>query len=102
MPPLADTILRQLLDCLGNAVTEDLLQEETPNSPSSAMYYIRQAEIVVACNGIPLPQNERALAFLMKQKDKHWGSPFDGLSLSALAPQRPEQAKADHDKQSES
>lgn len=102
LPPLADTILCQLLDCLGNAVTEDLLQEETPNSPSSAMYYIRQAEIVVACNGIPLPQNERALAFLMQQKDKHWGSPFDGLSLSALAPQRPEQAKADHDKQSES
>lgn len=87
---------------MGNAVTEDLLQEETPNSPSSAMYYIRQAEIVVEYNGIPLPQNERALAFLMQQKDKHWGSPFDGLSLSALAPQRPEQAKTDHDKQSES
>lgn len=102
LPPLADTILRQLLDCLGNAVTEDWSQEETPNSPSSAMYYIRQAEIVAEYNGIPLPQNEQALAFLLNQKDKHWGSPFNGLPLSALTSQIPEQSKADHDKQSES
>lgn len=102
LPPIADTVLRQLLNCLENAVTEDWAQEETPNSPSEAMYYIQQAESIVLHNGIPLPQREQALTFLLHQKGKHWGPPFNGLSLSALTPQMPGQEKAEHDKQQKS
>lgn len=102
LPPIADTVLRQLINCLQNAVAEDWTQDETPYSPSGAMSYIQQAETIARLNGIPLPQKEQALSFLWTQKDKHWGAPFDGLSLSALASQRQKPGKADHDKQRKS
>lgn len=77
------SLIESILVNIYCVITEDWGDYETPNTPS-ALQYMEQTEQLLTENQIPLPDNEQTLAFLMGQKNKHSGKPFQGLELSAL------------------
>lgn len=77
-------VIEQLMDHIYDVIVEDWGQDETPHTPS-ALQYIDQAEQLLREKEIPLPHDEQALNFLISQKDKHFGKPFDGLRFSILS-----------------
>lgn len=58
----------------------DLEEKHTP----SALSAIERAEQILTEHGIPFPQNQQALNFIMHHRDGHYGKTFDGISLSSV------------------
>ena len=81
--PGLETIM-QLLDCIFYCMADGWDEEQEPYSPSPLQYIDIALQLLKEKN-IPLPHNEPALQFLMSQRDRHDGKPFDGLRLSALS-----------------
>lgn len=58
----------------------DLEAEHTP----SALSAIEEAEQIITEHGIPFPQDQQALNFIMSHRDGHYGKPFNGIPLSSI------------------
>lgn len=58
----------------------DLEEKHTPSTLSA----IERAEQILTEHGIPFPQDQQALNFIMNHRDGHYGKPFDGISLSSV------------------
>lgn len=76
-------VLEKLIDCILSLVAADWEDFETP--PPSVLQFVEEAEWILKEKGIPLPHEESTIHFLLSQKDKHAGKPFDGLRFSALS-----------------
>lgn len=74
-------LIENILDNIYWVIADDWGEYETPNTPT-ALEYIEKTEQLLIGNQIPLPNNEQTIFFLMHQKDKHSGKPFNGPSLS--------------------
>lgn len=58
----------------------DLEPAHTP----SALSAIDEAERILTEHGIPFPQDQQALNFIMSHRNGHYGRPFDGIPLSSI------------------
>ena len=77
------SVIYKLYETILDVITLDWGDLEEKHTPS-ALSAIEQAEQILTEHGIPFPQNQQALNFIMNHRDEYYGKPFDGISLSSV------------------
>lgn len=76
-------VIYKLYETVLDVITLDWGDLEEKHTPS-ALSAIERAEQILTEHGIPFPQDQQALNFIMNHRDGHYGKPFDGISLSSV------------------
>ena len=76
-------VIYELYETILDVITLDWGELETNHTPS-ALSAIEQAQHILTEHGIPFPQDQQALSFIMNHRDGHYGEPFDGIPLSSI------------------
>ncbi len=76
-------VIYGLYETILDVIILDWGELETNHTPS-ALSAVEQAQHILTEHGIPFPQDQRALNFIMNHRDGHYGEPFDGILLSSV------------------